>query len=94
MPLTDDLILLGVLQAVNGLGRGLLNTVLISLALRSADSADRATAMGSYQALYAIGMLAGPAVSGIVADASGIDAVFWVSAVVTVFGVLLALPVR
>lgn len=92
MPVTDSLVLLGVLQAVNGMGRGLLNTVLISLALRSADSADRATAMGSYQALYAIGMLAGPAVSGFVADANGIDAVFWVSAVVTVFGVLLALP--
>ncbi len=92
MPVVDDLILLGILQAVNGLGRGLLNTVLISLALRSADSEDRATAMGSYQALYAIGMLAGPAVSGLVAEASGIDAVFWVSAVVTVLGVALALP--
>ncbi len=92
MPVADDLVFLGALQAVNGLGRGLLNTVLISLALRSADSEDRATAMGSYQALYAIGMLAGPAVSGVVADAVGIDAVFWVSAAVTVVGVLLALP--
>ena len=67
-------------------------SALISLALKSADSEDRATAMGSYQALYAIGMLAGPAVSGIIADASGIDAVFWLSAVVTVVGVALALP--
>lgn len=92
MPVVDDLVLLGVMQAVNGMGRGLLNTVLISLALRSADSADRATAMGSYQALYAIGMLAGPAVSGVVADASGIDAVFWVSGAVTLIGVALALP--
>lgn len=92
MPVVDDLVLLGLMQAVNGMGRGLLNTVLISIALRSADSADRATAMGSYQALYAIGMLAGPAVSGLVADASGIDAVFWVSGAVTLVGVALALP--
>lgn len=92
MPVVENLVLLGVLQAVNGMGRGLLNTVLISIALRSADSADRATAMGSYQALYAIGMLAGPAISGVVADASGIDSVFWISGVVTLIGVALALP--
>lgn len=92
MPVVEDLVLLAALQAVNGIGRGLLNTTLISLALRSAEPADRATAMGSYQALYAIGMLAGPAVSGFVADSAGIDAVFWVSGVVTVIGVLLALP--
>lgn len=92
MPVVDDLTALAALQAVNGLGRGLLNTVLISVALRSAEPADRATAMGSYQALYAIGMLAGPAISGVVADSAGIDAVFWLSGVVTVIGVLLALP--
>lgn len=92
MPVVGDLAPLAALQAVNGLGRGLLNTALISLALRSAEPADRATAMGSYQALYAIGMLAGPAVSGLVAESAGIDAVFWVSGAVTVVGVLLALP--
>ena len=92
MPVAEDLTSLAALQAVNGLGRGLLNTILISVALRSAEPADRATAMGSYQALYAIGMLAGPAVSGVVAESAGIDAVFWVSGAVTVIGVLLALP--
>ncbi|MBH65139.1 MAG: hypothetical protein CL784_01295 [Chloroflexi bacterium] len=91
MTMTTDLVTLGALQTLNGFGRGLMNTVLISLALASAPSAIRATAMGSYQALYAIGMLMGPAVSGPVADAFGIEMVFWVSAGITVFGALLAL---
>ena len=56
------------------------------MALSSAPAALRATAMGSYQALYAIGMLAGPAISGPVADTFGIEMVFWVSAVITALG--------
>ena len=92
MPFTESLVALGALQAMNGLGRGLLNTVLISLAMRSAEPSDRASAMGTYQALYAIGMLAGPAISGVFADAWGIDSVFWLCAGVTVVGITLALP--
>jgi predicted MFS family arabinose efflux permease len=42
--------------------------------------------MGTYQALYAIGMLTGPAVSGAIADSAGIEWVFWSSAAITVFG--------
>ena len=91
MTIATDLIALGSLQALNGFGRGLMNTVLISVALESAPSAIRATAMGSYQALYAIGMLLGPAVSGPVADGFGIEMVFWVSAGITIFGALVAL---
>ena len=86
MPFTHGLTLLGTEQALNGFGRGLLNTVLISLALQSAPPHERATAMGTYQALYAIGMLTGPAVSGAVADGAGIQWVFGVSAIVTVLG--------
>jgi MFS family permease len=91
MTATTDLAALGSLQILNGYARGLTNTVLISMALSSAPAALRATAMGSYQALYAIGMLAGPAISGTVADTFGIEMVFWVSAVITALGGLLVL---
>lgn len=96
MPFVDDLVPLGAMQAFNGLGRGMLNTILISMAVRSADPRDRASAMGSYQALYSIGMLAGPAVSGVMADAWGIDSVFWLCGGVTAIGALLAVrgPLR
>ncbi len=90
MTITTDLMTLGALQAFNGFGRGMMNTVLISMALASAPVAIRATAMGSYQALYAIGMLLGPAVSGPLAAAYGIEMVFWAAAVATVLGGALA----
>jgi predicted MFS family arabinose efflux permease len=45
--------------------------------------------MGSYQALYAIGMLLGPATSGPVAAAFGIDMVFWAAAAATVLGAVI-----
>jgi MFS family permease len=91
MTSTTSLAVLGSLQVLNGYARGLTNTVLISVALSSAPVALRATAMGSYQALYAIGMLAGPAISGLMADAFGIKMVFWVSAVATALGGVLVL---
>ena len=86
MTITADLVTLGGLQTLNGFGRGMMNTVLISMALASAPVAVRATAMGSYQALYAIGMLLGPAASGPIAAAFGIEMVFWAAAAATVLG--------
>lgn len=91
MTITTDLVTLGTLQAFNGLGRGMMNTVLIGMALASAPVAIRATAMGSYQALYAIGMLLGPAASGPIAAAFGIEMVFWTAAAATVLGGAFAL---
>ena len=91
MTVVTDLVSLGGLQAFNGFGRGMMNTVLISAVLISAPSALRATAMGSYQAIYAIGMLLGPAVSGPVAEAYGIERVFWTAAAATVVGGAIAL---
>ncbi|MBT3555063.1 MAG: MFS transporter [Chloroflexi bacterium] len=91
MTITTDLVALGGLQTLNGFGRGMMNTVLISTALASAPVAIRATAMGSYQALYAIGMLLGPAASGPIAAAFGIEMVFWAAAAATVIGGALAL---
>jgi predicted MFS family arabinose efflux permease len=35
--------------------------------------------MGVYQALYAIGMLTGPLLSGVVADGLGVGSVFYLS---------------
>jgi len=67
-------------QVAGGLGRGSLQTLLMALSIRSAPPGSRATAMGVYQAVYAIGMLAGPLVSGAVADALDLDAVFRLSA--------------
>ena len=79
------------LQGLGGLGRGVANTVLISLSLRAIAPEDRATGMGVYQAIYAAGMFAGPAASGYLAQASGLDAVFHLAAAVSLAGGFLAL---
>jgi len=89
VPLVSTLLPLGGLQVLNGIGRGAINTILIGLSLRAAPPAERATAMGAYQAIYAIGMFAGPAVSGPVADSLGLNAVFYLGAGVAVLGALI-----
>jgi MFS family permease len=64
------------LQIVAGIGRGLLGVSLMSLAILSVAQRERATAMGVYQAVYAIGMFLGPLVGGFVGEQAGLGAVF------------------
>lgn len=90
MPAAGSWELIAALQLPAGVGRGVLTTVLLSLALRAAPPAEQATAMGVYQAVYSAGMFAGPALSGAVAEWWGIGAVFYLSTVVTLGGLSLA----
>ncbi|MEJ2210644.1 MAG: MFS transporter, partial [Anaerolineae bacterium] len=55
-----------------GLGMGISYPVLMGLSIRNVDDAQRTTAMGLHQAVYGIGMFAGPWLSGILADAAGL----------------------
>jgi predicted MFS family arabinose efflux permease len=75
-PLVDSLNLLKLVQAVNGVGIGLLFPLLMSLAIESVPREQQATAMGYFQSLYAIGMTFGPILSGIVAQMIGLSSVF------------------
>jgi MFS family permease len=52
--------LLCVVQSVNGFSQGILFPLLLGMSIESIPHEKRATAMGAYQALYAIGMFAGP----------------------------------
>ena len=90
MPVAGSWELVAALQLPAGWGRGILTTLLLSLALRAAPPAEQATAMGVYQATYSVGMFAGPALSGGVAEWWGIGAVFHLSALVTLAGLALA----
>ncbi|MCK9357155.1 MAG: MFS transporter [Dehalococcoidia bacterium] len=90
VPYTTTPEMLTLVQLVSGLGRGTLTTLLMALSIRAAPAGARATAMGVYQAVYAIGMLAGPLVSGMVADSLDFDAVFRLSAVLALAIVVVA----
>ncbi|MCH7642311.1 MAG: MFS transporter [Chloroflexi bacterium] len=66
----------------------------MTLAVLAVVPAQRATAMGMYQAVYAIGMITGPVVAGVVADSVSINAVFYVSTAVALAGGALVLTGR
>lgn len=71
-PWASSLAVLGLLQVVSGLGRGVSFAVAMSIALKVTPADRRATAMGLYQALYGIGMVAGPLVMGVLSDFVGL----------------------
>lgn len=82
------------LQISYGLGRGVLMTTLMALSIRDVPHEHRATAMGVFQAVYAIGTLAGPLVSGFIGDKLGLSSVFSLASSVSLLVAVLAfLPV-
>ena len=88
-PLIHSLGALAVLQVINGVGRGLIYPLLLSLSIKTTAAKDRASAMGIFQATYALGMFVGPSFSGAIAEAFGIDSVFVLCGVLC----LICLPV-
>jgi predicted MFS family arabinose efflux permease len=59
-------------QAFNGFAQGLHLPLLLGLAIQSVDQEKRATAMGFYQAVYAVGMFGGPFLAGWLNQAYGL----------------------
>jgi MFS family permease len=69
-----------VLQSLLGLAHGIGYPTLIGLTIREVEQGQRATAMGLHQTVYALGMFAGPGLSGLLADRTGIRFTFAVIA--------------
>ena len=63
-----------------GLGQGIVYPVLMGMSIRDVADQERTTAMGLHQAVYAAGMFAGPWLSGILADAIGLQPMVGVTA--------------
>ncbi len=78
LTLARSLPLVFIAQICFGLASGIGYSVLMGLSIRDVDETQRATAMGLFQAVYAIGMFAGPWLSGILADSIGIQPMFGV----------------
>ncbi|KIL42268.1 hypothetical protein SD70_01670 [Gordoniibacillus kamchatkensis] len=68
IPVTNTFWLLVVTQALAGFGRGFTTPVLMALSIKHMDTGRRATAMGFYQAIYGLGMFAGPYLMGLLGD--------------------------
>jgi MFS family permease len=78
-----------VAQFLVGVGQGLGYPVLMGMSIRDVEDSQRTTAMGLHQSVYALGMFAGPWLSGIIADAIGIRPMFGVTAGATLVLALL-----
>jgi len=81
-PFIRDLRLLFVIQGLGAMGRGLAYPVLMGLAIQGMPQEERAAAMGFFQAVYAIGMFSGPAISGFIGHTFGLQGVFFCSATI------------
>lgn len=75
-PFLTSFALLVACQAVIGLGVGLAFPVLMGLALQSVEDEARASAMGVFQSIYAVGMTLGPIFSGAIARWWGLTSVY------------------
>ncbi len=69
-----------------GVAQGLGYPVLMGLSIRDVGDAERTTAMGLHQAVYAIGMFAGPWLGGVLADILGFRLMFGVTAAACLVG--------
>ncbi len=84
-----SLTLVFVAQICFGLASGIGYSVLMGLSIRDVEEPQRAMAMGLFQAVYGIGMFAGPWLSGILANGIGIQPMFGVVGVASlVIGLL------
>jgi len=66
-------------QFCMGLSQGIGYPVLMGMSIEHVAEAERTTAMGLHQAVYAIGMFSGPWLSGILADTIGLQPMFGVT---------------
>ena len=81
--------LLFVSQFGIGLATGIAYPVLMGMSIQHVADAERTTAMGLHQAVYALGMFGGPWVSGWLAEMIGIRPMFWVTALLCLVSGLL-----
>ena len=79
--LAPSLALIFVAQLTLGVAQGLGYSVLMGLSIRDVDDSERTTTMGLHQAVYAVGMFAGPWLSGLLANALGLRPMFVLTAV-------------
>ena len=91
VPFVQSMPLVALSQILGGGGRALSYPILMSLSIRAVAPSERATAMGVFQAVYALGMFAGPATAGLLGDLIGLNSVFLVAGLVPLLGIVIVL---
>lgn len=89
VPMVDTLEMMALSQMLAGVGRGCSYSLLMGLSIRFVSPRDHAKAMGVFQAIYALGMFAGPATTGMLGDALGFSSVFYIAGAASLLGLIL-----
>jgi len=77
VPFIDHLYILYFNQMLNGFAQGMIFPVLMGLSIKNVEANKRGTAMGFFQAIYGLGMFAGPILVGTISDLAGLKVGFW-----------------
>jgi len=80
--LANSLVFVVLAQFCNGFAMGIGFPILMGISVEKTSEQERNTAMGLFQAVYAVGMFAGPGISGFLANLIGIQPMFVFSALV------------
>lgn len=76
VPQTNSILLVCLLQLIPGMGTGILFSLLTSSAMQTIPAQKRSTAMGFFQAVYALGMTIFPIISGSIYEHSSMKYAF------------------
>src|SRR5699024_6952377 len=87
-PLSSNEILFLICQVFTGFGLGVIFPVLLGLPIQNISDEKKATAMGVYQSLYAIGIFAGPYLSGIMNTTFNLSAGYYLLTILGIIGIV------
>ena len=93
-PYFENLILLILLRLIGGIGGGIIFSSCMSSIVRGFQENYQASAMGIFQAVYAIGMFLGPVISGIIGSRINLESVFIFSAFISLLIITVCLFIR
>ncbi|MCL6459709.1 MAG: MFS transporter [Gorillibacterium sp.] len=82
IPVVPTYGLLALTQVFNGFAQGLHFPLFLGLSIRDTETDKRATAMGFYQAVYSVGMFAGPFIAGWLNDSYGLRSGFYLGGMI------------
>ena len=93
-PLFENLFLLIFLRLIGGIGGGIIFSSCMSSIVRGFQENYQASAMGIFQAVYAIGMFFGPILSGVIGSGINLESVFIFSSSVTLPIILISFFIK
>ncbi len=91
IPHIESVEILYLSQILAGFGRGAAYPILMGLAIARLPEREKATAMGFFQAVYAVGMFAGPVTAGAIGSRWGYTTLFLTTGVISAVTALVAL---